>query len=175
MKRLQDHQAKILYRYLKNSINPKDMILQLIFETGCRVSEATPLCLGDLEGEFINITGLKGSRNRRVQISENLTHKLMRLDMKPTFMRHVSKTRSLDSARRILTRRFHELTLELLGFRCNLHMLRHTAISRLYLQTKDIILTQTWAGHKSTNSTAVYISLDYEEKANKIMVASLEG
>lgn len=174
MKRLTETEAKTLYQVLKDSIDPKDVIVQLIFETGCRVSEATPLGVNAIEGDYILIKGLKGSKNRRVKLSPNLLSKLRRLDRKPTFMRHTSKTRNLDSARVIISRRFHALCLDHLGTRYNIHTLRHTAISRLYVATKDIIMTQAWAGHRSANSTAAYINLENEEKANDIMTAMLD-
>jgi integrase len=78
-----------------------------------------------------------------------------------------------ESRRRALCRRFHRLTQSLLGRRVNLHCLRHTSFSRLYAATKDLLLVKEWAGHKSIQSTLVYMTLENLAEANKTQAAIL--
>jgi integrase len=169
MKRLTTKAAHKLYSYLRDSIDPKDTILQLIFETASRVTESTELRPEDLTGSQIHIRSLKGSEPRDVLLSDNLTRKLERMMDKEKFSHYISKSKNPETLRRILTRHLHKLTQFLLGERINLHCLRHTTISILYQETKDIVLVQAWSGHRSINSTRQYVHLDNKQKANQTL------
>lgn len=165
MKILTESEAKTLYVHLVSSTDPRDTFIQIMFETGARVSEVVTMTSEDLGGNVLTIKPLKNSKLRRVEISNNLKAKLDRLP--PRWCKAIGETVRRDSLRRSLCRYFHSLTEDLLGRRYNLHTLRHTAFSRLYVATKDLLLVKNWAGHKSINSTMAYMHADQREEANQ--------
>jgi integrase len=175
MKRLTESEAKRLYVALKNSLDPKDIILQILFETGARIGEVTSLGAKSLEYDRLKIKALKNSHNRSPKISDNLRVKLSRMTEKPTYVAYVTSSENRDTQRRLMTRHFHQVSERLLGRRYNIHALRHTAISRLYEASRDIVATQAWAGHKSGNSTLAYIALERQGLAEKTMSEILGG
>lgn len=160
MKTLDPKESKALYAYLLGSDDPRDVLLQLLFETGARVSEGLAAAQNPPRETSLTIDPLKGSLPRVVDISENLAAKLRALP-RPT------AEVAPGTPRRLLTRHFHRLTKRLLGRRVNLHALRHTAFTRLYRQTKDLLLVKTWAGHRSINSTLVYLQADKQSEASR--------
>jgi integrase len=106
------------------------------------------------------IPGLKNSYRRKVAISQALADRLRLFTHEYRF---AIGSGSRQSQRRVLCRHWHKLTASTIpgvGRRINLHALRHTAFSRLYSATKDLLLVKQWAGHKSVNSTMVYMHLE---------------
>lgn len=173
MKRLTDSEARTLNRHLLNSIDPRDVFIQLLFETGARVSETLNLGPQDLVGASLAIAPLKNSLPRQVTLSSNLQAKLRSLT-KDRWSDSFSPGSTTDSRRRVLARHFAALTKTILGRSVNLHALRHTAFSRLYAATKDLLLVKQWAGHRSVSSTMVYMRLDHAEEANRANCALLQ-
>jgi integrase len=172
MKKLNDDQATAIYGFLKASIDPRDILIQCIFETGCRVSESLLLSPKSLsESGVITIEPLKSSKIRHLKISENLIGKFR----KGSYVACLKSSSSKESQRRSLCRRFHWICEQVLGHRMKIHSLRHTAFSRLYAKTKDLLLVQEWAGHKSINSTLEYLKDHRRDEANAIMSQILEG
>lgn len=158
MKTLTPEESKTLYTYLLGSTDPKDVVLQLLFETGARASEGLEASRRMPRGAAVAIEPLKGSLPREVLVSDNLAAKLPLGE--PLEL-------AKGTPRRLLTRHFHRLTKRLLGRRVNLHALRHTAFTRLYRQTKDLLLVKTWAGHRSINSTLVYLQAEKQAEASR--------
>lgn len=165
MKRLTDTEAQVLYRHLLTSIAPRDVFLQLLFETGARVSETLTLTTDTLVGACLGIAPLKGSTPRTVTLSENLAAKLRRLP--PLWSDALGREGSTTASRRRGLDRHLKTTMASLGLRpLNLHALRHTALTRLYVTTKDLMLVKAWAGHRSINSTVIYMQVDAQDRAN---------
>ncbi len=173
MKKLTDEQANILYEHLKFSLDPKDVIIQICFETGCRISEALALGVNSLVGNILAIDPLKNSNFRQVAITPNLQRKLESLSDQKRYINKATETRNRDSQRRAMDRHFKALTLKLFQDPKNLHSLRHTCFTRLYNQTHDILMVRDWAGHKSLKSTLVYLEDSRKEKANEAMMEIL--
>lgn len=176
MKQLTQAESDILYSWLKASTSPKDIALQVLFETGARVSEALTLVGGSLSGELLEVAPLKGSLPRRVRVSSNLAAKLRdpvsgfgALPWGETLFPGAAKA----SWRRLLCRHYHLLTEALLGRRRHLHGLRHTAFARVYKSTGDLLLTKSWAGHVSIASTVVYMEAVAQDKGSDANLASL--
>lgn len=169
MRTLDPISEKTLYSHLTRSIAPRDVFLQLLFETGARVSETLTLGLKDLSpAGTLQIAPLKGSLPRQVQLSANLTTKLRHLPPArwAAALSPAGYQPTLASERRALCRHFHLTTENLFGQRLNLHTLRHSAFTRLYVATKDILLVKNWAGHGSINSTLVYVHHEQRREAN---------
>lgn len=176
MKRLTDAEASALYRHLTQSADPKDVFLQLLFETGARVSETLTLGSHDLLGASLGIAPLKGSAPRTVTVSPNLAAKLRRLPA-ACWSAALGAAATLPSRRRALDRHFRGTLAAVTGRQAptGLHALRHTAFSRLYAATKDLMLVKTWAGHRSIASTVVYMTLDTQARANQTQEDLLKG
>ncbi len=175
MKYLSEPEAHDLYKYLLTSIHPQDILLQVLFETGARISESLTLGPHSLSHDLLAIEPLKGSLPRNVPLSPNLTSKLNHLSNKRLYIHAATETRRPDSQRRALHRRLKTVSLQVLGHPVNPHALRHTAFNRLYVATKDLILVQKWAGHRSINSTAAYMHEDLRTQANEVMSNILLG
>lgn len=152
-----------------------DTLTQVMFETGCRVSEMIALGPHSLEGNRLHIKGLKGSHDRSVQISENLRIKLSRLVNKNRYISNCTESVNRDSQRRYITRYLKSLGKSILEANLSPHMLRHTAMTRLYVATKDIVLVNKWAGHKSLNSTLTYMNQETRDRADKVTMSLLNG
>lgn len=166
MKMLTDTEARECYQYLLQSQDPKDVFIQVLFETGARVSESLTLAASSLSPEGLTIQPLKRSNLRTVAISDNLRAKLEELP-EARWSKSFGETVKAASLSRSLCRHFHHLTETLLTRRVNLHALRHTAFSRLYSATRDLMLVKQWAGHKSIQSTLVYMQADQTREANQ--------
>lgn len=168
MKRLTDHEAKMLYTHLQRSIDPHDVFLQVLFETGARVSESLQLAATSLQGATLTIQPLKGSTTRQVALSPNLTAKLRRLPPLGLWSVALGRPHSTRASRRRCLDRHLKATMTRLGLRpTNLHALRHTALSALYAETKDLMLVKAWAGHRSISSTVIYVHYDAQLRADQ--------
>lgn len=177
MKALTKEEAAVLYRHLTASTCPLDVAIQTLFETGARVSECLALWGGSLTQDLLDIVPLKGSLPRRVVVSPNLAAKLrspaVMLASAPwgeTLFPGVARA----SWRRLLCRYYHQLTLRLLGRRRHLHGLRHTAFSRVYAATQDLLLTKSWAGHVAIGSTVVYMEAVSQDRGSAINLLALK-
>jgi len=176
MKRLNNEQVTVLHEILMHSINPKDVMIQLILETGCRVGESLLIGPIDLDSDRLNIPPLKSSDQRSVIITKNLRHKLHALSTNRLYVHSSCETRNKASQRRALCRHFKSHCQHLFNAQyMNIHMLRHTAGLRLYHQTKDLLLVKDWMGHKSIGSTMKYMIEDRKGEANAAMSLILEG
>lgn len=184
-KRLTDLEAQALYNYLKMSIDPRDLIIQVMFETGARIGEVFMLGADALLGNVLTIQPLKKSLMRQVTVSDNLKLKLaavLKLHKESSLLlpfgkitrksAHKNIARYLDN---YVTNYIQEKTGQDLGIKLTPHVLRHTAFSRLYEATKDLMLVQQWAGHGSINSTIKYMQLATRDEANRTMLAILGG
>jgi len=156
MKALTPAEESRLYSYLLRSEDPRDVFLQLLFETGARVSEALALRGASLAHGHLDIVPLKGSKPRRVTLSLNLQAKL-RLPASGTLGEALFAGAARASLRRLACRHYHDVSTRVLGQRKHLHGLRHTAFCRVYRTTKDLLKTQAWAGHRSIDSTVTYM------------------
>ena len=158
------------------------MIISMALGTGLREHEITGLDIGDildLQGKLrrrITLRVFKKScdqpalqeifivGNLRVKLDKYLKWKSRRhesLDFSaPLF---VSKKGNRLSTRQVRTL-FRNWQLKA-GFEkiYNVHSLRHSACTNLYLRTKDLRLTQKFARHKHSNTTERYTHPSAEE------------
>lgn len=181
MKTLTKSESEALYSYLLASSDPRDVLLLLLFETGARVSEALALTPKNLVGATLTFDTLKNSLPREVLLSEALVRKLSALtSAKDTPWAAKAQgqgggtNRQRDTLRRTLTRYFHDLTSSFFGRRVNLHALRHTAFTRLYTETKDLLLVKAFAGHRSINSTLVYLAVEKKSEAARAYLGAMQ-
>lgn len=162
-------QWKALNTYLRRSAEPLDTVIQIILETGCRVSEATRLGGQHLTGEGIFIPAIKGSENRTVPLSPDLMRKLRNIIHEEAFIEAGTKSKSAASRRAIIDRRLRWLCQRLDIPETGAHTLRHTLCSQLYKKTKDVAMLRAWIGHKDIKSTMCYVHLDNQDTASDIV------
>ncbi|MGA2308260.1 MAG: site-specific integrase [Candidatus Bathyarchaeia archaeon] len=136
-------------------------LLQLLKETGARIGEIEKLKWTHLDPErrTIYITAEKGSNSRILPITVKLLamfNNLKKINDKvfQTNKRGLRKT--FESHRNRAAKKLNNPRLKNIHF----HTFRHWKGTIEYHKTKDIIHVKTVLGHKSIESTMVYINLE---------------
>ena len=148
---------------------------RLLYETGARPSEALELQVRDLdlEGCMVWLGSKKGSGytdRRQLPISELLAGMLRELvkgrppeawvfPMKTDPSRHYAY-RDAERMMRAIRNRLRAAGYDVQGLR--LHIYRHAFGSRLYAETRDLMLVAKALGHRDLRSTMIYIHLQPE-------------
>jgi integrase len=136
-------------------------LLQLLKETGARIGEINKLLWIhiDTQRKTIHITAVKGSNSRILPISNKLIAMLNRLPrlndkvFQPTS--HGLRT-TFEALRKRTATKLDNPRLKRIHF----HTFRHWKATMEYHKTKDIMHVKTMLGHKSIESTMVYINLE---------------
>ena len=153
----------------KNIQETRDMaIVELIYSSGLRVSEAANVDLNDFEesGNFLRVLG-KGSKTRLVPVGRFAQSAIDK------WIKERKKISTIDEALfvnlrggRISTRSIQERikTLALMqGLPpVNPHMLRHSFATHLLESSGDLRSIQELLGHSSLSTTQIYTRLDYQ-------------
>ena len=153
----------------KNIQETRDMaIVELIYSSGLRVSEAVNVNLNDFEesGNFLRVLG-KGAKTRLVPVGRFAQ---LAIDK---WIKERKKISTIDEALfvnlrggRISTRSIQERikTLALMqGLPpVNPHMLRHSFATHLLESSGDLRSIQELLGHSSLSTTQIYTRLDYQ-------------
>jgi integrase/recombinase XerC len=153
----------------KNIQETRDMaIVELIYSSGLRVSEAVNVDLNDFEesGNFLRVLG-KGSKTRLVPVGRFAQSAIGK------WIKERKKISTVDQALfvnlrggRISTRSIQERikTLALMqGLPpVNPHMLRHSFATHLLESSGDLRSIQELLGHSSLSTTQIYTRLDYQ-------------
>jgi integrase/recombinase XerD len=137
------------------------VLLQFLKETGARVGEVLRLRWTDVDFErrVVSITPEKGSRARILPISEKLIGMLNLLPRKsekifPTVRPTVEL--AFYKRRKALAGKLNNPRL----LKITLHTFRHWKATMEYHKTKDIVHVKELLGHKSIESTMVYINIE---------------
>ncbi len=150
------------YEYLRDSA-----IFELLYSTGCRISEATSLRWSDLDlvrGSAI-VTG-KGDKERLVVIGARAREALKRLrsfaaagDGDALFM----SERRIPASPRFVERRMKKYLVEA-GLPSDLtpHKLRHSFATHLLDAGADLRSVQEMLGHSSLSTTQIYTHVSVE-------------
>jgi integrase len=157
-----------LIAYVKPRIG---LALKIAKETGARIGEIAALewLDIDLERKFLRINKPeKGSLPRAMQISNELVNALQAFkNRQKTLGKYIfqlgeghtpsrSMQATLASAKKRLAFRLNNPRLHEIHF----HIIRHWKGTMEYHKTKDIMHVKKILGHKSINSTMVYINLE---------------
>ena len=138
------------------------IVLQTLKETGIRIGELCMLKWVDISQEYrsLNVTPEKGSNPRIVKISEKLLAKINGLSHRHepyVFQPRISMQREYMRIQR-------KKVAEKLGnpriLQIHFHTLRHWKGTMEYHKTKDIMHVRAILGHKSINSTLIYINIE---------------
>ena len=153
----------------KNIQETRDMaIVELIYSSGLRVSEAANVDLNDFEesGNFLRVLG-KGSKTRLVPVGRFAQSAIDK------WIKERKKISTIDEALfvnlrggRISTRSIQERIKSLALMQglppVNPHMLRHSFATHLLESSGDLRSIQELLGHSSLSTTQIYTRLDYQ-------------
>lgn len=151
-------------------------LVELIFWTGCRVSEALQLNVMrvNVEDGFVVFRTLKqhgknkGKRFRIVHLPRRFMRKLNRIHkiLKTQLDEHASKTRTLWGFGRQKAWRLVRAVMrkaKIFGIRATPKGLRHTFGVNSILRGAPLISLQVWMGHQSLKTTSIYLKVIGEE------------
>jgi integrase/recombinase XerC len=148
-------------------------ILEVLYSTGCRVSELVALDEGhlDMRRGLVLLQG-KGQKERygmlgqpaMVALRDYLGSKsLRRLDRTPVFLNRLGTRLTDRSVRRILNRCLQRAGIDR---ECTPHTFRHSFATHLLRRGADLRTVQELLGHASLGSTQIYthVSLEHLRK-----------
>jgi len=154
----QEHEVNCILENTKNLRHATT--LRLLYETGCRVGEASRLRFKDLDFEkrTVRVVPEKGSRARELRLSERLCAML-----RECFTRYPNEPLPPPQACR---KHLERLRLRLANTTCNprllqvhLHTFRHYRATTWYHTKKDLLWVQSQLGHRSIVNTTRYTRL----------------
>lgn len=166
----------VLHPYHNNLYTTRDLlIVELLYDTGCRVNELINIKLDDIDYNNKNIKILgKGSKERVVyfgdytleRINNYLPDRLTILDKKRSPYLLVSK-----ESGRLTTRRVEEILdaiIKHLDLKNGItpHTLRHTFATHLLNNEADLRSVQELLGHESLSTTQIYTHVTSERLKN---------
>ena len=166
-----------LIQHIENSSkkNLRDSaLIELIYSTGLRVSEASDLKVGNInfESSEINVTG-KGNKERIVIFNKKSKEKLisyLRNDKRsiasnssPLFQNKFGGSLSTRSIQRILKK---YLNFSGINSKYTTHTLRHSFATHLLEGGADIKVIQQLLGHSSAETTKIYTHISSNNLKN---------
>lgn len=140
--------------------NTQYLLIRVALETGMRISELINLKRSDINtitGQFM-IVQSKGNKDRVSIFQQETLQEIikywekMNVESKYCFS-NLNGGKLLDSN---LRRSIKKLGIKSGIDRIHFHLLRHTALTRMYGSTKDIRLIQQIAGHCDISTTMIY-------------------
>ena len=143
-------------------------IIELIYSSGLRVSEATNVKLDDFEDNrnFLRVLG-KGSKTRLVPVGQYANDAISAWLEKRNSIHSESKYLFLNlRGKKISTRSVQERIRKISVIQglppVNPHMLRHSFATHLLEASGDLRSIQELLGHSSLSTTQIYTKLDYQ-------------
>ena len=143
-------------------------IIELIYSSGLRVSEATNVKLDDFEDNrnFLRVLG-KGSKIRLVPVGHYANDAISAWLEKRNLIHSESKYLFLNlRGKKISTRSVQERIRKISVIQglppVNPHMLRHSFATHLLESSGDLRSIQELLGHSSLSTTQIYTKLDYQ-------------
>ena len=178
---LSRQEVKRLFKHIR--VHKYKVILRLIYSCGLRINEALHLQVHDIDRDrqVITIRGAKGDKDRQVPLPKN-TYLMLRehwtthRDKKWLFPSQrknkagILKTTPINP--RAVQRTFRlALKDSRIHKKATVHSLRHSYATHLLEADFNLRVIQTYLGHTSPNTTAVYTHLT--EKANQDAAAKI--
>jgi integrase/recombinase XerD len=144
------------------------LLLQFIYSTGCRVSEAVNMKLVDLDWEngIANVRGGKGNKDRVVVLSQKWTGEMKKylnrrkVKSESLFAKKNGKNISTDTVERVIRKAAQESKILK---RVTPHVLRHSFATHLLESGENIRKIQVLLGHANLSTTSIYTHVSREE------------
>lgn len=159
------------------------LLLELLYGTGMRISEAVSLDLEDvdLNNGWIKIRFAKGAKQRIVPVGSKLADSLdsYLVRARPDFLKSSNRESALFLSIRgsRLTRQAAWLIIKNMGRRTNLdielspHSLRHTFATHLLAGGADIRVVQELLGHSVVTTTQIYTKVNIDQVRDAFILA----
>jgi|TARA_X000000950_G_scaffold27632_1_gene29738 integrase/recombinase XerC len=152
-----------------DSLEIRDLaIVELMYSSGLRVSEAANINLEDFEEEmsFLRVLG-KGSKTRLVPIGRYAKAAIDNWILERSKFSNESNALFINLKGSRLTIRSIQLRLKRLALKQGLppihpHMLRHSFATHMLESSGDLRTIQELLGHSSLSTTQIYTKLDYQ-------------
>ncbi|MDA7796861.1 tyrosine recombinase XerC [Gammaproteobacteria bacterium] len=153
----------------KNAQEIRDMaIVELIYSSGLRVSEAINVNLSDFEEskDFLRVLG-KGSKTRLVPVGRFAQSAINKWINKRKTLATVDEALFVNLRGKRISARSIQERIKHLALRqglppVNPHMLRHSFATHLLESSGDLRSIQELLGHSSLSTTQIYTRLDYQ-------------
>ena len=146
-------------------------IVELMYSSGLRVSEAVNINVGDFEEDmtFLRVLG-KGSKTRLVPIGRFAISAINNWLIERDKIVCTTDALFLNSKGTRLTVRSVQLRLKKMALKQGLppihpHMLRHSFATHMLESSGDLRTIQELLGHSSLSTTQIYTKLDYQHLA----------
>ena len=145
-------------------------IIDVLYSTGCRVSELCDIRLSDLDlaDFYIKLKG-KGSKQRIVPIGTELKHNLLHyLEIRENFIKSKGDTLFLSKSKNKLDRTAVFRIIKKTALKVSLddnihpHTLRHSAATHMLEGGCDLRTVQEFLGHSSVSTTQIYTKVTKE-------------
>lgn len=143
-------------------------IVELMYSSGLRVSEAVNINVGDFEEDmtFLRVLG-KGSKTRLVPIGRFAISAINNWLIERDKIVCTTDALFLNSKGTRLTVRSVQLRLKKMALKQGLppihpHMLRHSFATHMLESSGDLRTIQELLGHSSLSTTQIYTKLDYQ-------------
>ena len=159
-------------KYIENNHTKRDLlIIEMLYDTGCRVSELVNIKLKDIDynESSIRVIG-KGSKERIVYFGEYTKESLEKylierdnlLNGKKSDYLFVSKNNLTITTRRVA--QIIDEVIQSLAIKNNVtpHTLRHTFATHLLNHGADLRSVQELLGHSSLSTTQIYTHVSNE-------------
>lgn len=137
-----------------------DLLIRVLLRTGVRTAELYRVESKDFLGNGkVYIHACKGSVNREVHLKDLEAPFRAFVDRFGSMSRycHTNKPETFTNALRKAWAGRRLFLFGEVGRRYGLHSLRATGATKIWNETKDILLVQSFLGHKSLTSTQLYI------------------
>ena len=159
------------------------LIIKLLYETGMRVGELSSLTIGDVDLESGEITIQHAKRHkegRKVPIVNSWTRTMLRDYVgtrknrkDPLFVSNKRGPLSRRQIERLISNYGSEVRLD--KDKCHPHVLRHTHAVHALKSGIDLRTLQQNLGHSSIEVTAIYLTMDIDDRKEEYSKHPLPG
>jgi len=159
------------------------LIIKLLYETGMRVGELSSLTVGDVDLEAGEITIQQAKRHRegrKVPIVNSWTRAMLRDHVgtrknrkDPLFVSNKRGPLSRRQIERLISNYGTDVGLD--RDKCHPHVLRHTHAVHALKSGIDLRTLQQNLGHSSIEVTAIYLTMDIDDRKEEYSKHPLPG
>jgi site-specific recombinase XerD len=134
-------------------------LINLILDTGIRISEALNLCHGDIRDEYITVDGKTGQRE--IPISQEVRGQLHALGSRGKVFKSYKGDLKYDGAYKIIRTILQRAGIQ--AKKWGPHTIRHTFGRQYIAGGGDLVSLQRLMGHTNIATTRIYAELDLRD------------
>lgn len=175
---LTETECRRLLQVVAGKVNGKykerDLAMIILFlHTGMRVSELINLKLRDIdfESRLAKVTR-KGDKEQRINLNNEAVYAIRKylstMQSPNGFLFVTSNGQKLNRSSIYRTVKRYLLASGITKHKWGPHVLRHTFCTRLHQKGVDPLVLKKLAGHRSLNTTMIYVSIEDKEQADAV-------